>query len=87
MFEHESLEIKTIKKERQLKKEIRRRVKAENQNQKHKDDIRLIQGNIFQLQLNLFFYSEKLTEKEKQLNYTNIYIQRQNKGKRQNRYF
>ena len=40
-------EIKTIKKERQLKKEIRRRVKAENQNQKHKDDIRLIQGNIF----------------------------------------
>jgi len=57
--------------ERQLKKEIRRRVKAENQNQKHKDDIRLIQ--------------EKLTEKEKQLNYTNIYIQRQNKGKRQNR--
>merc|ERR1711892_374961 len=38
--------------ERQLKKEIRRRVRAEN---------------------------------EKQLDYTNIYIQRQNKGKRQNR--
>jgi len=57
--------------ERQLKKEIRRRVRAENENQKNKDDIRLIQ--------------EKLTEKEKQLDYTNIYIQRQNKGKRQNR--
>merc|ERR1711892_1522823 len=57
--------------ERQLKKEIRRRVRAENENQKNKDDIRLIQ--------------EKVTEKEKQLDYTNIYIQRQNKGKRQNR--
>lgn len=57
--------------ERQLKKEIRRRVRAENESQRNKDDIRLIQ--------------EKLTEKEKQLNYTNIYIQRQNKGKRQNR--
>merc|ERR1712062_675727 len=57
--------------ERQLKKEIRRRTKAENENEKHKGEIREIK--------------EKLTEKEKQLNYSNIYIQRQNKRtKKQN---
>ena len=31
--------------ERQLKKEIRRRVRAENENQKNRDDMRTIQGN------------------------------------------
>merc|ERR1712062_743199 len=57
--------------ERQLKKEIRRRTEAENENEKHKGEIREIK--------------EKLTEKEKQLNYSNIYIQRQNKRtKKQN---
>ena len=72
--------------ERQLKKEIRRRVRAENENQKNKDDIRLIQGcrKLYWKKFN-HFVKEKLTEKEKQLDYTNIYIQRQNKGKRQNR--
>ena len=51
--------------ERQLKKEIRRRTKAENENEKNREEIQEIK--------------EKLTEKEKQLNYSNIYIQRQNK--------
>jgi hypothetical protein len=51
--------------ERQLKKEIRRRTKAENENEKNRGEIREIK--------------EKLTEKEKQLNYSNIYIQQKNK--------
>jgi len=51
--------------ERQLKKEIRRRTKAENENEKNREEIQEIK--------------EKLTEKEKQLNYSNIYIQQKNK--------
>jgi len=57
--------------ERQLKKEIRRRTKAEHENDRNKEELRNIQ--------------EKLTEKEKQLNYSNIYIQRQNKKSKQKR--
>jgi len=57
--------------ERQLKKEIRRRTKAEQENDRNKEELRNIQ--------------EKLTEKEKQLNYSNIYIQRQNKKSKQKR--
>lgn len=57
--------------ERQLKKEIRRRTKAEQENDRNKEELQNIQ--------------EKLTEKEKQLNYSNIYIQRQNKKSKQKR--
>jgi len=65
------MELQQAALERQLKKEIRRRVRAENENQKNRDDMRTIQ--------------EKLNEKEKQLNYTNIYIQRQSKGSKKQR--
>merc|ERR1711990_465119 len=57
--------------ERQLKKEIRRRTKAEQENDRNKEELQNIQ--------------EKLTEKEKQLNYSNIYIQRQSKKSKQKR--
>ena len=58
---------------RQLKKEIRRRTKAESENKKNEEKIRN--------------YEEIIKEKEKQLNYTNIYVQRQNrKSKKSSRY-